>query len=164
MTHQLDLLPRSDWTVVLHDGAVAAQGHYDELMSTNPEFSQLINSVLSQHEQRMASPTGELKKDEAEKEDKGSAEAGGVGRGVRGGGRGGGRGGRGGVAGARPSENRNNGIPPSYFPQSLFILFLFFCFYSMFTVANLILTTQESLHLVRREQRKMRKKETRRNS
>lgn len=41
---------------MLQDGAIVAQGHFDQLMQNNSEFANQINSVLSQHEQEMMSP------------------------------------------------------------------------------------------------------------
>lgn len=92
----MELLPRSDLTIVVQDGTVIAQGPYYELMESNPEFSTLINNVLSQHEQSMASPNGGT-----------SGTNGSSGRGGKGGGRGGrGGGGRGGGRGGEIEDSK----------------------------------------------------------
>ncbi|KAG0259136.1 Multidrug resistance-associated protein 1 [Actinomortierella ambigua] len=47
VTHQLQYLHRCDHIVMLKSGRVAYQGTYDELMASQPEFSTLINTHVS---------------------------------------------------------------------------------------------------------------------
>lgn len=42
--HQLQYLPECDHVVMMKDGKIAMQGTYDELMATQPSFSEMINN------------------------------------------------------------------------------------------------------------------------
>ncbi|KAH8823225.1 multidrug resistance-associated ABC transporter [Flagelloscypha sp. PMI_526] len=43
VTHALHVLPHSDHIYMVKNGTIAAQGSYKELLSTNPDFSRLVN-------------------------------------------------------------------------------------------------------------------------
>ncbi|KAH8827646.1 multidrug resistance-associated ABC transporter [Flagelloscypha sp. PMI_526] len=43
VTHALHVLPHSDHIYMVENGKIVAQGHYEELLSTNTEFSRLVN-------------------------------------------------------------------------------------------------------------------------
>ncbi|KAH8823213.1 multidrug resistance-associated ABC transporter [Flagelloscypha sp. PMI_526] len=43
VTHALHVLPHSDHIYMVENGKIAAQGSYEELLSTNTEFSRLVN-------------------------------------------------------------------------------------------------------------------------
>ncbi|KAF9973091.1 Multidrug resistance-associated protein 1 [Actinomortierella ambigua] len=54
VTHQLQYLHRCDHIVMLKSGRVAYQGTYDELMASQPEFSTLINTHVSDEDFEVA--------------------------------------------------------------------------------------------------------------
>ncbi len=56
VTHQLELLPTADLTVVITDGTIVAQGKYTDLMANNSDFSTLINTVLNNEQSMAPSP------------------------------------------------------------------------------------------------------------
>jgi len=74
VTHQLHVLPRVDYIIVMKNGRIEEQGKYDELMSREGEFARLMHTFGgiddSEEDEKSSDKTVEEEEEEEEKEQK----------------------------------------------------------------------------------------------